>query len=77
MTLTKNAIKNLVSTYAIHYVMCKEYEENDLYDEIDLYDDVEYSHHKAYCAAAEEWMRAIGIDHQSNFVMEIIEREKK
>lgn len=73
-TLTENAIRSLVITYADHKLMAENYLKDT--DEDDLYDDAEYAHHMACCATAEEWMRAIGIDPESNFVMEIIEKER-
>lgn len=61
-TLTENAVKNLISSYAYHRVSL---EKNG-----------NYNYHVAACATAENWMRAIGIDPESNFVMEIIEKER-
>lgn len=73
--ITENAVKNLLATYSSHKIMCDDYE-NEM-DEEDLYTDADYSHHLACCATAEDWMRAIGIHPESNFVMEIIEKERE
>lgn len=76
--ITENVIKNKLISYASHKLMCEEYENDDsfLYN-MEMDDEVEYARHKAYCEACEEWMRAIGIHPESNFVMEIIEKEKE
>lgn len=70
-TITGNAVKNLINTYADHKLMCEWYEENMDEDELDF--DVEYTYHSACCATAEDWMRAIGISPESNFVAKIID----
>lgn len=76
-TITENAIKNLISTYANHKVKAeKVLEEND-YDEELLYDDVDYQFNMGCCHTAEEWMRSIGISPESNFVQEIVNKEKE
>ena len=62
-TLTENAVKNLISNYAYHVLMCEKNEN--------------YVRHVAACSMAEQWMRAIGIDPQSNYVTEIIEKERE
>jgi hypothetical protein len=66
--LTENAVKNLLSTYADHYLMRKEYE--DCFGS-------EWEFHNVACHIAEDWMRAIGIHPDSNFVQKIIEKEKE
>lgn len=73
--ITENAVKNLITTYADHYLMCEELE-NEI-DEDDLYDDADYSHHSACCATAEDWMRVIEIHPESNFVIDIINKERE
>lgn len=74
-TITENAVKNRIFSYADHYLMCEEMEKDT--EEYDLYDDAEYAHHKACCQTNEDWMRGIGIDPQSNYVMEIINKERE
>ena len=76
-TLTENALKNLVSTYADHKVQKEKYLEDVDYDEYLLKEDIDYQFYVAYCHAAEEWMRAIGIHPESNFVTDIIEKERE
>lgn len=76
-TITENAIKNLISTYADHKVQVeKTLEEND-YDEELLYDDVDYQFNMGCCQTAEDWMRTIGISPESNFVQEVVDRERE
>lgn len=70
-TLTENALKNLVSTYASHRIACEEFDKED-----DL-DNPEYLFDLACCQTAEDWMRAIGIHPESNFVTDIIEKERE
>ena len=74
-TITENAVKNLLSIYADHYLMAEEMEKDT--EEYDLYDDADYAHHKACCYIGEDWMRGIGINPQSNYVMEIINKERE
>ena len=69
--ITNTAMENLIHTYADHKIACEEIEKECEYD-FDLYDDPDYSHHAAYCHASEEWMSAIGISPNSNFVNNII-----
>ena len=66
-TLTENAIRNLVSTYASHKVML---EDDDCYGS-------EYEFHSGCCQTAENWMNTLGISPYSNFVTEIIEKEEE
>lgn len=74
--ITENALTNLIISYSDHKLMCEAYEaEYDL--DCDLYNDPDYSHHAAYCHAFEEWMRAMGISPESNFVTGIIEKERQ
>lgn len=72
--ITENAIRDLLTTYADHYLMCKNIEKET--DDDDLCDDADYAHHKACCCTAEQWMRAVGIHPESNYVMEIINKER-
>ena len=74
-TITENAVKNLINTYADHKLMCEWHEEN--IDEDELFDDPEYSHHSACCATAENWMKAIGISPSSNYVVSVINKKRE
>lgn len=77
--ITENALMNLLTTYANHRVACERIIEEAESDEelVDLYDDPDYSHHAAYCHSSEEWMGAMGISPESNFVEEILEKERR
>lgn len=77
-TVTNNALTNVLVSYAGHKLAAEEYY-NDALEfgkEDELYDDADYAHHTAYCAAAQEWMRMLGISPDCNFVSEIINHEK-
>ena len=74
-TLTENAVKDLIATYADHKRQCMQFEEEVDYDEYELENDIDYQFNMAYCHAAEEWMRAIGISQDSYFVQNIIHKE--
>jgi len=76
--ISYNAVVNLVHTYAVNKISAEDYFNNSIAfcDEDDLYDDPDYAHHMAYCYASEEWMRAIGISPESNFVQNIIDKER-
>ena len=74
--ITNAAIENLIRTYANHKLACEELEKKLVNMLFAKYDDLAYAHHAAYCHASEEWMSAIGISPNSNFVNNIIEEER-
>ena len=76
-TLTENALKNLISTYAHHKIICEEYQVEYEDDYSILFDSTAYAHRSACCQTAEEWMNVLGISPESNFVAEIIEKERE
>ncbi len=67
-----NLLKKLIATYANHKLICEEYELDE-----DPVLDFEYDIHHSCCETAENWMRAFGIDPMSNFVTDIIEKERE
>ena len=69
ITLTENAVTNLIYDYAHHRVNVENDEDGSCTETygIDL----------VYCQAVEAWMNAIGISPQSNFVTEIINKERE
>ena len=81
--ITENALRNLITTYAVHKLQAQEIEKTNEFfadkfgNEENLYDDPDYQSEMAFCASSEEWMRAIGISPESNFVEEIIEKERE
>ena len=71
-TVSENALINLITDYAINKINCDRF--------YDVYEDGSYMgnpyYHKYYEAKteAEKWMSVLGISHNSNFVMEIVEK---
>lgn len=76
LTITENSVINLINTYANHKIQMEEYLIENDYDGDMLYDNADYQFHLACCETAEDWMRNIGISPASNFVQQIIEKER-
>lgn len=78
MEITKNALENLMITYAEHKKAMIEYEKDydsacdRFYGESDkeYENNPEYMFHKGCCETAEDWMRSIGVSPQCNFIMD-------
>lgn len=68
MEITKNIIENMMITYVDHKKMMMEYEKEQ--EEFKLEENPEYLFHKGCCETSEQWMRAIGVSPQCNFVTE-------
>ena len=64
ITLTENAIHNMMDTYVEHKRMMMEYE-NDGETE-----DSEYTFHQGCCETAECWMRLLEISPSCNYITE-------
>ena len=72
-TLTETALHSLISIYVDHKLAKSVYEESEEYPETSG----DYLFHCACCETAENWMRAIGIHPDSNYVGYIIDKESK
>ena len=60
-TLTKNAITNLIVNYADEFLRSREAETTE-----------DYAYATGFCAAAESWMKTLGISPESNMVQDIL-----
>lgn len=69
MEITKNIIENMMIVYVDHKKMKIEME-NDNEDEEVLYKNADYNFHRGCCETAENWMRAIGVSPECNFITE-------
>lgn len=69
-TVPETTIRNLITVYAGHKLVCEKYETDDTEYNAD------YDYHLGNCYAAETWMRALGISPDSNYVYDIYEMEK-
>ena len=70
LTVTETTLRNLITVYAEHKLVCEKYETDDTeYD-------ADYDYHLGNCYAAETWMSALGISPDSDYVHDIYEREK-
>lgn len=74
--IEKEAMDNLIRSYAESKLECEWWEMHCDEDEDELYDNADYSHHTAVCYSYERWMIAAGIDPQSNYVANIINKVK-
>lgn len=64
MEITKNALENLMNTYVEHKKIMIEFENEDDTE------NAEYTFHQGCCETAENWMRAVGVSPQCNYIME-------
>lgn len=77
MTITGNAIENLLDSYVDHKVMMKTYEDEVAFDECrvrlhKLENNAEYMYHRGCCETAESWIRCIGISPSSPIIEKMI-----
>jgi len=74
-TISENALINLITDYAINIINCDRF--------YDVYEDGSYMgnpyYHKYYEAKyeAEKWMSVLGISPDSNFVTDIVKKERE
>lgn len=68
MKITKNVIENMMLTYVDHKKIVNEYQNE--YNENELYEDGNYNFHLGCCETAENWMRAIGVSPQCDFIID-------
>ena len=69
-TVPEITIRNLITVYAEHKLVCEKYETDDTeYD-------ADYDYHLGRCYEAETWMQALGISPDSNYVHDIYEKER-
>lgn len=69
-TVPETTLRNLITVYADHKLVCKKYETDDTeYD-------ADYDYHLGRCYEAETWMRALGISPDSDYVHDIYEKER-
>lgn len=73
MTITANAIENLLNSYADHKAMMKTYEEEAEFDIDKLENDEEYMYHRGFCESSERWIRCIGLSPESPIVEKMIQ----
>lgn len=71
-TLTKNAIVNLIVDYADHLLDLREDEPYVAFANSTQVFTEDYAYDTGFCAAAELWMKALGISPESNMVQDII-----
>lgn len=74
MTITGNAIENLLDSYADHKAMMKTYEDEVDFDVDKLENDAEYMYHRGFCESSKQWMKCLGISPDSP-IIEIMVRE--
>ena len=68
--ITETTIRNLITVYADHKLVCEKYETDDTeYD-------ANYDYHLGRCYEAETWMKALGISPDGNYVHDIYEKER-
>ena len=74
MTITANAIDNLLDSYADHKAMMKIFENEVDFDIDKLENDMEYMYHRGFCEAAERWMKCAGISPDSPIVENMVNK---
>ncbi len=73
MTITANAIENLLESYAEHKAMVNKYIEEADYDVDKLESDAEFMYHNGFCESSERWIRCLGISPESPIVEKMIQ----
>lgn len=71
MTVTANAIENLLDAYADHKATKKTYEKDGDWES------EEYMYHRGFCEAAERWIRCCGISPDSPIVEKMVMEHMK
>jgi hypothetical protein len=73
MTITANAIENLLDSYADHKAMMKIYEEEVDFDIDKLANDMEYMYHRGFCESSERWIKCLGMSPESPVIEKMIQ----
>jgi hypothetical protein len=73
VTITANAIENLLNSYADHKSVMKVYEEENNVDIKKLENDAEYMYHRGFCEAYERWIESVGISPNSPAIEKMVE----
>lgn len=68
MEISRNVIENMMMVYIDHKKILNEYESE--MDEKEMEEDTNYNFHKGCCETAENWMRAVGVSPNCNFISE-------
>lgn len=74
--ITEKALEKLLHDYAYNYLAYEEYEK-EMGNSIDCDIDTYHVYNEACCRNTEDWMKAIGLHPESNYVKSIIEAERK
>ena len=74
ITITENAIHNMMNTYIEHKKIMMDLE-ND-FDEYELYEDGNYNYHRGCYETAESYMRLLEICPTCNYIMDKLYESK-